>query len=325
MPPRVVLAAVLAGVLLAPAPARGERLVLATADAELEAACALALGAWRVDIVTATDRVPSTRLPEASREADAIARAHGARAVVWVAGGEAGAAPGLWLYDVAQRRVIVTQLPAGLPFDAPTAAAVALTIKTLLRTSEVAPPAERLAVPRPPRVKRVALEARAGLRARPAPGLRWEPRFGVGGVWSLAAGGRLAVAAGVRAGPGSDIERGDFVGRYHDTALAVGGRAAVAFGRRLRLVPAAGVSLHIDGVSGSSASAKGSASTRRYNPMLDAGATLELGLGPDLRVALGVEAGVRLRRQRFLVAEEEVFDLPLAEGEMSVSVAVPMW
>ena len=237
--------------LLAATPARAERLVLATADAELEAACVEALGAWHVEIVTATDRVPGVRLPEASVEADAIARAHGARAVVWVAGGEGAGAPGLWLYDVAQRRVIVTQLPAGLPFDAPTAAAVALTIKTLLRTSEVAPPAERLAVPRPPRERRIALEARAGMRVRPEPAARWEPRFGVGGVWSLTAGGRLALALGVRAGPGSDIERGDLVGRYHDTALALAARAALPLGGRLWLVPAAGVSLHIDGVSGS--------------------------------------------------------------------------
>jgi hypothetical protein len=323
VPLRAALAVVLAAALIAGhGTARAERLVLATADAELEAACVEALGSWRVDIVTAADRAPGTRMPEAAAEADSIARAHAARAVVWIAGGDA-AAPGLWLYDVSQRRVVVTPLPSGLPFDAPTAAAVALTIKTLLRTSEVAPPDERLAVPpRPPR--RFALEARAGLRARPAPAARWEPRFAVAGVLRPIRGGRLALALGVRAGPGSDIERGDFVGRYRDTAVSAAARLGLPLGGSLRLVPALGLSLHVDSVSGSSASEGASASTRRFNPMLDAALDLELRVRGDVRVSIGLEAGARLRRQRFLAGDQEVFDLPEAEGEMSVSLAVPM-
>lgn len=302
------------------APARGERLVLVSSDAELERATAAALAAWAVEVMVRPDREVGPTMPHAAERAQALAAENRARAVVWIA--SADGRPSLWLYDVATRKTLAVRLSAPPPFDPPAAAAIALAIKTLIRFSQVAPETERYAPPPPPPARRLLLEAQAGARVRRSTPV--EPGFGLTAVLMPRALRPVAFSAGLRAGPGFEVESGSFRGHYDDLALAVAVRVSIGLGGRLSLVPSGGVSGHVGRLRGSDLALGESAAARRYNPALDAGLQLEVDLG---RPRVGVVAGAAFfaRRQRFLAAGEEVYDVPLVTGELALTLGVPFW
>lgn len=317
----VITAIVAGGVAAAGRPAAAERLALVSSDLELERATVTVLAPWGVEVVAVTDQDLAQRMPLALDQVEGLARARAAGAVAWIS-----AAPGeqatLWLYDAASGRAMTLRLPTAPPFDPPTAAGVALTLKTLLRYSQVAPTAERYAIPPPP-PHRLGLEASAGVELRPAPAARSEARFGVTGLYRPWLGQSLAVALGVRAGPGFAIDSPDVVGRYRDTSISLGLRAAVSLGHHLRLIPAAGMSVHIDGLSVTVPSDQASASSDQLNPALDAGLGLEVEVLSHLRLSLMVGGDLRLRRQRFLVGDREVFDIPAFATQLGGALDVP--
>ena len=117
------------------------RVVLVSPGAELEQAARAALEPWSVQLTVVAGPSPGATAPFANEAARAIAEANHAGAVVWVSQHDAGYA--LWVFDLASHRVTERALGTGPPFDEATAAAVALSVKTLLRHSAVAPEAER--------------------------------------------------------------------------------------------------------------------------------------------------------------------------------------
>ena len=300
--------------------ARGERLVLVSSDPELERATSAALAAWAVEVMVRPDRDVGPTMPQAAERAQSLAAENQARAVVWIA--SAGGRPSLWLYDVTTRKAVAVRLSSPPPFDPPAAAAIALAIKTLIRFSQVAPEAERYAPPPPPPSRRLLLEAQAGARLRRHSPV--EAGFGLAGVLMPRALRPLGFTAGLRAGPGFEVAHGSFVGHYDDLALATGARLAIELGSRFALVPSAGGSLHLARLRGSDLELGESATARRFNPALDAGLQLELDLGRP-RVGLAAAAGLFIRRQRFLVAGEEVYDVPQVTGDLSLTVGLPFW
>jgi hypothetical protein len=312
---RIVIAALVAGA--APAAARAERLIIAVADPELERATSAALAAWSVEIVVKSDANPGPTMPQAAETAEALASSRSARAVVWTA--SASGRPSLWLYDVTTRKAVSVPLAAPPPFDAPTAAAVALSIKTLLRYSAVAPPAERYAPPPPP-ARHLVVQAMAGARIRS--GSPVEPAAGLGLVVRPRRLDPLDLFAAARAGAGIRVERGAFSGRHDDVALVLGARLGVALGRRASLHPLAGLGLHLDSLRGSDAQAGDSAAAIRFNPSAELGLHVELEVGP-LRIGLFAETSIRARRQRFLVAGAEVYDLPIAMAQTGATAGLP--
>ncbi|HEU5057980.1 MAG TPA: hypothetical protein VFU21_15725 [Kofleriaceae bacterium] len=315
---RAVIGLAVVGALAAAA--RAERLVLVSSDAELERATAAALAPWAVDVMVRPDREVGATMPQAAERAQALAAQNRARAVVWIA--SAQGRPSLWLYDVTTRKAVAIRLSSPPPFDPPAAAAIALAIKTLIRFSQVAPEAERYAPPKPPPARRLLLEARGGARLRPHAPV--EPGFGLAGVLMPRALRPLGFSAGLRAGPGFEVESGSFVGHYDDLALAAAVRVALSLGGRLELVPSAGASVHLTRLRGSDLALGESAADRHLNPALDAGLQLGVDLGRP-RLGLAAEAAIFARRQRFLVAGEEVYDVPLVAGDLSLTVGVPFW
>jgi hypothetical protein len=300
--------------------AAGERLVLVSSDPELERATTAALAAWSVDVMVDAGADVGPTMPQAAERAQAVAAARSARAVVWIAQSEGR--PSLWLYDVTTRKAVAVRLSSPPPFDPPAAAAIALAIKTLIRFSAVAPETERYAPPPPPPSRRVLLEARGGARVRRHAPV--EPGFGLDGVLMPRSLRPLGFAGGVRAGPGFEVTSGSFVGHYDDVALAVGARVALGLGGGLSLVPTAGVSAHLGRLRGSDLALGASATDRHLNPSLDAGLELELDLGRP-RVGVAAEAGFFARRQRFLVAGAEVYDVPLVVGALYLTIGLPFW
>jgi hypothetical protein len=312
--------ALIALVLALPARARGERLVLVSSDPELERATSAALAAWAVEVMVRPDQEVGPTMPQAAERAQSLAAASQARAVVWIASADGRLS--LWLYDVTTRKAVAVRLSSPPPFDPPAAAALALAIKTLIRFSQVAPEAERYAPPPPPPPRRLLLEAAAGVRLRADSPV--EPAFGLAAVLLPRPLRPLGFALALRAGPGFEVATGSFVGHYEDVALGAGVRAAFGLGGRLALVPSLGGSGHLARLRGSDLALARSATDRHLNPALDAGLALELDLGRP-RIGLAAQASFFARRQRFLVAGEEVYDVPPVAADLALTVGLPFW
>jgi hypothetical protein len=191
-------------------------------------------------------------MPDSGEAARRIAEAHSTGAVVWVSVADGGSA--LWIYDAAEDRIAARALAAEPPYDDATAAAVALSIKTLLRHSRVAPEPERWAaaaegfgddLPPPPSARAAPVDApdttadepaapppAPAPRADPAGRLflrvaldgRFrrtvpsapEPRFSLGVLIRPFDGELLGVALDVASGPGVATDGRRFEGRLID-------------------------------------------------------------------------------------------------------------
>jgi hypothetical protein len=156
---------ILALVLSFAAPARAEtrKLALVGASAELDHSVSVALSPWNLTIVRAS--WPATAGAHGAAEARALAEEMEVDAVAWV--GDSA----LWLFDVDTNQLVsrpvggrasstpaLPPVAATTPVDTAMAAATALTLKTLLRSSTVAPRSERVGpaadvLPRPGEVR----------------------------------------------------------------------------------------------------------------------------------------------------------------------------
>ena len=318
---------------------RVERVAMVAAPAGLEAALEAALAGWPIQVSSASGE-PGATMPASGEKALAIGRAEGAGAVVWLASDGTGTA--VWVLDVDSGRVTARQLPPP-PYDEPTAAAVALTIKTLLRHSRVAPVLERYGVAEAREVletsvaasrrpaapapgSSVRLDTIAGARVRPTEGRDLELRLGAGLRYQPAwLGGRGAAVARIRSGTGVGLDEPDFVGRYSDVTASLGAAARFTAWRRLALVPAAGASLHLTSIDGSIRSQGARARAARINPSIDGGLAIELEVGQLVRLSVGGELSYALRRQVYLVGGDPVLTLPRLEGEIGAALSVPLY
>lgn len=121
--------------------ADSKRVVLLDPGVELTRAARVALEPWQVELVVVSAPTPGATAPATHERARDIARTQDAVAVVWTSASSGGYA--LWMFARAGEHVVARHLSIMPPFDAVSAAAVALSIKTLLRHSETAPVAER--------------------------------------------------------------------------------------------------------------------------------------------------------------------------------------
>ena len=289
---------------------------------------------------------PGATAPRNSAAARELALQHGAAAVVWVSEHELGHA--IWVYEAATDQLLARPLEGALPFDSPTAAAVALSIKTLLRHSATAPATERFGATQPPAAEsRSAQPAPAAPQARPPGGsadtaevdsaadaapassrLDFEAlaglRFGLTqpsetearlGASALVFPGGGALGVGLRAafGPGLHAAAAGFDGQLFDVAPGVLGRARLPLSRAVTLAAGAGATAHVTVLDGTLAGAAGDAvaidGVLRLVPALDLELLGEVRLGSFLR--LGARAGVSfwLRPQRYQVAERTALEL----------------
>jgi hypothetical protein len=300
---------------------RGRGVALVNPDAALEEAVIAALVPWRLDVIAVRGDGPGATMPASSTQARAIADRLGVGAVVWISVGDDGCA--LWVYDSDGDRVVARRLVSPPPFDDATAAAVALSIKTLLRNSAVAPIEERNALPSarstaalPAREATLRFESLGGARARDTEAETLEPRLGVAVSWWPLQ--RFGGALGVSAGPGLSVDDPRFIGRYTDTAVSASVRARVDLGARFRVTPELGSSIHLTELDGALLVNDTRARVSRTNVSLFAGAAVTARLLDD--VSAGVRAGgdLLLRNQRYTIAGDPVFSLPAAELEAVV-------
>ena len=125
-----------------------DRVAVAVAGAPPNVAKAIttALSPWGIHVVAVSATISTSDVAAATAAARALAKEEDAGAIVWLAVADDGRAS-LWMYDSETEAVAVRPLTQPRPFDDASAAAIALSVKTLLRTTTMAPPRERAPAP----------------------------------------------------------------------------------------------------------------------------------------------------------------------------------
>ena len=288
------------------------RIVVLGSDEELLRALSLSLSPWGVETTRSDAPPPEASQPAAVEGASALARQLGVEAVVWISRTERGSL--LWVFDARAGDVTTRILTETPPFDSAAAASVALSVKTVLRSSVVAPPDERFGAqqqpPPPPPVepapaKRVfALEVGAGTHWV-AEG-KAEPRLTLGAVAWIAAARRIGLSLEWAYGSGLNIDEDDFRGSYRELV----GSGAVRF--RWLHEPDISAALSLGGgvhwvkLEGRLVESDLERTVNRVNGSIDADASVDVHFG---RLYLGalLSAAYSPTYQRYLVEGVPVF------------------
>ena len=332
----IALAAVL-GVLGVPCRGHAQptprTVVLASNDAELAAALRSTLAPWDLVVIVVEDEELGGTMPAAADRGRELAERNGSIAAAWISVLADGAA--VWVYDRASEEVNARRLASFPPYDEVTAAAVALSIKTLLLHTAAAPePAESLesaesgpeaaaSAELPPPVPAVArLELSGGLRALGTVPLDAEPRLGLGLTFRPSA---VPLVVGLRARSslsGIRVEGTGYFGQWLTfdihavlaTAFGVGGPVDVGFGVEL----------------GASVALLEGSLTGERTGLLDADPTgrafAEIGalLLPFLHLALRVALFLTPRSRSFVVGPSPVFSVGHAALDVDLVFEVPL-
>ncbi|HTL34324.1 MAG TPA: hypothetical protein VL326_14455 [Kofleriaceae bacterium] len=254
-------------------------------------------------------------LASASR---AIADRLGATVTVWLIA--SGTTTSLVTYDRVADRVIVRELPYGLPLDPARATEAARIVRTMLRSMRTPDVEDKIATPPPP----------------PPPPLPREPQFEVsagGGVWVAAAGAvaspavtlttawrphGLGAAVQATVAPAAEIAMPAFTGDVRDVVLAGIVRNALALpgAENTRMVPSVGVALHMLHLAGNTAD------SRRFDPAIRVGLGALRELPHDLEVGLDVSADCLLQRQVYESGTEEILAVPRVQIVAAVVIGI---
>jgi hypothetical protein len=286
------------------------RIAVLRADAELNRAIALSLSPWGVDTLNSDAALPESSLPQALRQAVKLAGQLRVDAVVWVSTSDDGSL--LWVYDARTDKITTRVLEDAPPFESSRAAAIALSVKTVLRASVVAPPLERFGASPPPalplrKAERVALET--GVDARFVAAGKVEPRLSLGGMLWLMPGRWLGIGLAFSEGPGVRVDTPTYRGGYSERSLGSSLQARWLNGPRLRAATPVGVSARAAVLEGNLSEDASHSEVRRWNWSLDAGTRLDVKLGGGAYVGVGVQASYLVAYQRYLVRGTPVFSV----------------
>src|SRR6202142_4239992 len=286
------------------------RVALVHPDAHLMRSVVIALSAWDIEVVRIEGPLPGASLPEAERNAASLARQARANAVTWLSDSNPGSV--LWIYDVETDHVGSRVLDDSPPFDEPTAAAVALSIKALLRSSSVAPAPERFgAAPGfAPRPSLLWLEADTGGRLWPT--AIAEPRGSLGAaLWPRGLDERIGVALGASDGLGAPVTTAaptHLGAPFHDVAVSSSLRTRLHVGEHFVFEPAVGGSVHFTWLEGTAGDDAQAVVASRLCGSIDAALSFYVDVGP---IAVGARASMEYlpRYPRYLVYGEETLSL----------------
>ena len=321
------------------------RIAVVHPDEQLMRSLRIALSAWDIDVVSVDAPSPGMSLPQAARNAAQIAQQAHVDAVAWVSDSNPGSV--LWIYDAETDHVGLRVLGDSRPFDEPTAAAAALSVKALLRSSSVAPvhertgatvesrprpgavieapsppapPPERAAAPvvyervdsSPYAAPRPSLWIEGEAAGRVSPSVVAEPRgtFGAA-LWPRGLGERLGCAIDVSGGVGVPIATSAPVqmnARFHDWVASSSVRTRLRVGQRFALEPALGGSAHFTSLEGTGRQDAEPLAAHQIDGSLDAAVSLDFEIGS---VGIGARASMEylVRYPRYLVDGEEVLTL----------------
>lgn len=303
--------------------AETHRVAAVDPDTQLARALDVALSAWGASIVEVHREAPGATMPIAVDRARIMARDAGADVVVWVSSAEDGYS--LWIYDAASDHASARELDTPPPFDAATAAGVALAVKTLLRATVVAPPAERFGAPETEGSWKVG--ASVGAAARLGASLPAEGRLGLhASVWPTSLHHHWGLSLDFETGNGAPAETPTFSGRLTDAALRLGVGARVPVVAHVDAELSVGAAAHLVNLDGVVLDRASNVSETRVDGAVEPRLAVELVLLRG-RLRLAPWFGLTLwpRWQRFLVRGSQVVDLaPVgAEGALRAAFAFP--
>jgi hypothetical protein len=314
--------------------ADAQRIAFVDGDATLSSAIETTLASWRIEVASVSapaDGITVVNAPDVARE-------HQVGAVVWISVADDHAM--IWVFDARADRIVAQRIIAVPPFDEPGAAGVALTLKTLLRHSAVAPEPERLrpavvAKPAPrvlvqppivtppePRESRLAAAALVGVRLMRS---ELEPRLGLSLMWTpLGERVRLGPMIGFHAGTGIAVDEADFAGHFSDVVGFVGVASKIALAPSVAAIASAAGVGHRTSLDGRVPSIGQQVTDARFNLGVLSSVGAELRVSERLAVALLAEAEWQTRRQRYTVFGESVLDLPRFLVGMGLAVRIAL-
>ncbi len=294
--------------------AEGARVVVVDAEPRVTEAIDVALSPWSLVVLRAPGPLPEADIVTALARARAIAGEDRAGAVVWIEPASANSVhPSLWVYDAETQQLAVRPLGASAPFDEAGAAAVALSVKTILRGSALdasarpPPPAQAPAPPENAPPVRV--------RAEPAPQVEREPgwrieadaavqtptaarasdafqiRAGLGAsVWPRAVGGHVGAGVSVHGGPSVALDLPFFHGQLFEGSLEATGRLGARAAPWLAFELQTGPALVLVDLDGETRPSPKPAHALRLNPAWGASAVVDFRLSS--RISVGALAGM---------------------------------
>ncbi len=322
-------------------------IVVVGGGAAFRDAVALALSPWHVDVRRGDGAAPRSTMPRAADEARDIAVRYHAVGVAWLAAPD-GSAPALFVYDAKTEQVVSRAYATGLPLDEPSAAAAALSVKTLFRSSTVAPLEERIGAEivreAPDKRRLVPTEAPAPPAPRPAaptaptaggPRLRLEvggairspavseadAQVGVGVAYHLGRDRAVGMALELRAGPGLAISTDRFVGRYTEVSGALWFRYRKRIGSYFALTPAVGTALRGSWLSGLVVGTTAERAESRADVAMALGLAAEWVASDNWLVGLEASVAYRARYQRYLVDAVPVLTLRAIEPTLALRIS----
>jgi hypothetical protein len=317
--PRLLLRLTIATALVtSAAEAREGRVVVIDVDPRVADALVVALSPWSLTVVRFRGPTPTVDFDAASARARAIAAEQHAGAIVWIAPPRPPDEQAtLWVYDAETLQLAVRPLSASEPFDDAAAAAVALSVKTVLRASPLSAPeppteASRPAQPEapspapspptasPPASPSTAWRVETILAARAPTGANAvaEPRAALGAsVWPTSFHGHGGIGLAIQAGPGVSVETGaGFHGELREFSVEATARVR-AQAHWFALELEGGPGLFLTSLSGQVQGANLSA--LRLDPSLSLGGTFDINPSPRVSLGLLVDGSALLRFQRY--------------------------
>ena len=313
-----------AAVFAGDARAATHRVAVIDADQALVHALDVALSPWGVEVDEHAVVAPGATMPMATDRARALASDARADAVVWLSSSDGGYA--LWVYDAESDHASARRLPAAPPFDDTTAAAIALSVKTVLRATTLAPPRERFGASFASEDTTWRFDVDVGGAVRTGDPRVVEPRGGVGGgYWPARYAYRVGLLVGVEGGTGIHVHGDRFTASVLDVSLRLALAASVRIAPAIALVPSLGAAAHAVFIDGFVATSGAPASLQRIDPAVEPRLLLDFATFAG-RVHFGPWIGVAwmTRSQQVLVRGAEVFDFApvVAHAALRVSLGI---
>jgi hypothetical protein len=300
--------------------AEERRVAIIDVDPSVGDAVVISLSPYGVAVVRVPGPAPDPNAPDAAGRGGQIAAEQGASAVVWMTPARDASEHGwLWLYDAETLELTMRPLAVAPPFDAAGAAAIALSVKTALRSSglvaadplpppiavPIAPTVTFVPEPRPlppPEPTRAfRLETFVGARGPTGVPDTLEPRASLGAsAWPSALHGWLGIGAAAQAGSGMDVNTNAFNGRFTLTSLVASLRLRGEVARWFALEFQAGPALILTSMTGNLPNQRVSA--QRFDGALDFGLVADVALSRRFFIGPVVNGLWLMRFQTYGVA-----------------------